>query len=103
MVDADTGTGQRIIAILLLLVAGVLSLPVSATFLDDQGSENWIIPAQPCGMAAIGAVVGAALPGLAGAGASRGRSMRIGAVVGVGLAVLGVAIFFVLLNGFRGA
>jgi hypothetical protein len=104
MVDADTGTtGQRIVAILILLVAGVLSLPVSAAFFDGEGSENWIVPVQLAAVAAVGAVVGALLPGLAGADSSRGRAMRIGAVVAVGMAVLGVAIFFVILNGFSGA
>jgi hypothetical protein len=104
MVDADTGTsgstGQRVVAVLLLLVAGVLSLPISATFLDGEGNENWIVPAQLVGMAVVGAVVGALLPGLAGSGASGARAARTGAIVGVAMAVVGIAIFFVLLNGF---
>jgi peptidoglycan/LPS O-acetylase OafA/YrhL len=107
MVDADTGTssgtGQRIAALALLLVAGVLSLPVAAAFLDGEGTENFIIPAQLVGMAAIGAVVGALLPGLARAGSSSGRAARIGAAIGVGMAILGVVVFFLLLNGFDGA
>jgi hypothetical protein len=103
---AETGTrtagstGQRVIAVVLLFVAGVVSLPISATFLDGEGNENWIVPAQLAGMALVGAVVGVLLPGLAGASASGGRAARTGALVGVGMAVLGVAIFFVLLNGF---
>ena len=104
MADTDThtsgGTAQRVIAVLVLFVAGVLSLPISATFLDGEGNENWIVPAQLAGMALVGAVVGVLLPGLAGAGASGGRAARTGAIVGVGTAVLGVAIFFVLLSGF---
>jgi hypothetical protein len=104
MVDTEAAPsgsiGQRILAVLLLLVAGVLSLPVSATFLDGEGNENWIVPAQLVGMAIVGAVVGTLLPGLAAAGASGGRAARTGAIVGVGMAVLGVAIFFVLLSGF---
>lgn len=107
MVDTDAattgGTGQRILAVLLLLVAGVLSLPISATFLDGEGNENWIVPAQLVGMALVGAVVGVLLPGLAGRGASGGRAARTGAIVGVGMAVLGVVIFFLLLSGFDGA
>jgi uncharacterized membrane protein len=39
----------------------------------------------------------------ADAGSSRGRAVRIGAVLGAALAVLGVVIFFLLLNGFDGA
>jgi hypothetical protein len=107
MVDTDAAapgrTGQRVVAVLLLLVAGVLSLPVSATFLDGEGNENWIVPAQLAGMAVIGAVVGLLLPGLAGRGASGGRAARTGALVGVGMAVVGVVIFFLLLSGFDGA
>jgi hypothetical protein len=104
MVDTEPattgGTGQRVLAVLLLLVAGVMSLPISATFLDGEGNENWIVPAQLAGMALVGAVVGVLLPGLAGAGARNGRAARTGAIVGVVTAVLGVAIFFVLLSGF---
>lgn len=104
MTDADDGTtGQRIAAVVLLLVAGTLSLPVAAAFLDDQGNENWILPAQLGGMALVGAGVGALLPGLAGAGATRGRGAKVGAGVGVAMAVLGVVVFFLLLNGFEGA
>jgi hypothetical protein len=107
VVDADTSTSgstgstvQRVAAIVLLLVAGILSLPIAAAFLDGEGNENWIVPAQLAGMAVIGAIVGALLPGLAGAGASSGRAAKIGAIVGVAMAVVGVAVFFVLLNGF---
>jgi hypothetical protein len=94
------GTGQRVLAVLLLFVAGVLSLPISATFLDGEGNENWIVPAQLAGMAVIGALVGMLLPGLARDGASGSRAAWTGAIVGVCMAVVGVAIFFVLLNGF---
>jgi multisubunit Na+/H+ antiporter MnhG subunit len=100
-VDADAGTaGQRVIAVLVLLVAGVLSQPIAAAFLDGEGSENLIIPAQLVGMALLGAAVGGVLPALAGAGSSNGHGAKVGAVLGVVLALVGVAIFFVLLNGF---
>lgn len=94
---------QRLLALTILLVAGILSLPLAAYLLDDQGSENWILPVQLGGMAALGGVVGVLLPGLARPGSSRGRAARIGALVGVGLAVLGVVVFFLLLSGFDGA
>ena len=104
MVDTEAattgGTGQRVLAVLLLLVAGVMSLPISATFLDGEGNENWIVPAQLAGMAVIGAVAGLLLPGLARDGASGRRAAWTGAIVGVCMAVVGVAIFFVLLSGF---
>jgi hypothetical protein len=104
MVDDDTaGNVQRVGAVLLLLAAGALSLPLAAALLDGEGTENWIVPAQLGGMALVGALVGAALPGLAGDGSSSGRGARFGALVGVVMAVLGVAVFFLLLNGVHGA
>ena len=96
-------TTQRIAAVVVLLVAGMLSLPVAAAFLDGEGTENWIIPAQLGGMILIGAGVGALLPGLAGAHTTTGRSARIGAGLGVVFAIVGVAVFWLLINGFDGA
>jgi hypothetical protein len=93
----------RILAYLILLVAGILSLPVSAVFFDGEGSENWILPVQLGGMAVIGALVGAATPAIAGEGASTGKRVLVGALLGLGLALIGVVLFFLLLNGFDGA
>ena len=53
-------------------------------------------------MAVIGALVGLAIRGLTGAETS-GRRALSGAAIGVGMALLGVLIFFLLLNGFDGA
>lgn len=104
MADAEAGSvGQKVAALVVLLVAGVMSLPVAALFLDGEGTENFILPAQLVAMAAIGAAVGAALPGIARAGSSRARAARVGAALGVGMAVLGVALFFFLINGIHGA
>ena len=94
---------QRAIALVVLLVVGILSLPLSAAVLDGQGTENWIIPAQLAGVAVVGAVVGYALPGLAGTGASRRRGAGVGVVAGIGGALVGVLLFLLLLNGFSGA
>ena len=96
-------TTQRVLAVVLLLVAGALSLPVAAALLDGEGTENWIVPAQVVGMVLVGAAVGALLPGLAGAHASTGRAARVGAGLGVVCAVVGVAVFWLLLNGLDGA
>lgn len=93
----------RVLAYLVLLVAGVLSLPVAAAFFDGEGSENWILPVQIGGMAVVGALVGATTPALVGEGASTGRRVVLGAVIGVVVALIGVALFFLLLNGFDGA
>ena len=96
-------SSQRVVAVLGLLVAGVLSLPVVAYFLDDQGTENWIIPVDLLVMALVGALVGRALPGLAGAGATPLRAMVVGAISGVVASFVGVVLFFLLLSGFDGA
>ena len=93
--------GQRTVALLILLVVGVVSLPVAAYFLDSPGRENWIVPAQLLAMAAIGALVGRLFPGIAGSSGS--RPVLVGAITGVVMALVGVAIFFLLLNGFSGA
>lgn len=104
MTDVEAGSSlQRVTALLLLLVAGVVSLPLAAYLLDDEGSENWIIPAQLGGMAVVGALVGMLLPGLAGSGSSTRRAALVGAAVALLMAVVGVALFFLILNGFDGA
>jgi len=102
-VASTTAVGQRIGALVILLVLGMLSLPVTAYFLDGEGTENWILPVAVVVMAVVGAVVGVALPGLAGDGATTSRSVLIGAIVGIAMLVLGVIVFFLLLNGFSGA
>ncbi len=94
---------QRWTALLILLVLGILSLPVTAYFFDGQGTENWIIPIAVLLMAILGAIVGSMLPGLAGGGATQQRGALIGAAVGVAMLVLGVVVFFLLLSGFNGA
>lgn len=71
-------TVQRVIGALVLLVAGLLSLPLAATFLDDPGNENWIVPALLLLMAAVGAGVAVALPALARAGAPTWRRALTG-------------------------
>lgn len=103
----------RLIAYPLLVVAGIVSLPVAATFLDDQGGTECDrrgrpggrrgLPAQLGGMALIGALVGLVTPSLAGDGASTQRRVVIGGLLGLGAAVVGVLLFFLLLNGFDGA
>jgi peptidoglycan/LPS O-acetylase OafA/YrhL len=93
---------QRPAAIVILLAAGVFALPLSALFLDEDGNENYILPAAFAVMALVGALVGGALPGLAGDHASRAKGRWVGALVGVGMVVLGTLIFFLLINGFEG-
>jgi hypothetical protein len=107
MTDARTDPGtqrtQRLAAMAVLLVLGVLSLPLAAAVFDGQDTENYILPAQLLGMAVLGGVVGYLLPGLGGATSRRNRSMWVGVALGLVFALLGLAVFFLLLNGFDGA
>ena len=96
-------TVQRIVGIVVLLASGILSLPVAAYFMDGQASENWIVPVQLLAMALIGASVTVALPALARAGAQAPRRTLAGVWWGLLAAFVGVLVFWVLLNGFRGA
>jgi len=104
MTDSHSAPGlQRLGALVLLLAAGIMSLPLAALALDGEGTENFILPAQLGAMAVFGAVVGYLLPGLAGSTATNRRAAWVGVAVGLLLALLGVVVFFLLLNGFDGA
>jgi uncharacterized membrane-anchored protein len=94
---------QRVVGIVVLLVLGVLSLPATAYVLDDQGAENWIVPVQLVVMAAVGAAVTVALPGLAREGATTGRRAMTGAWWGLLAAAVGVVVFWLLISGIGGA
>lgn len=87
----------------MLLAAGVFSLPLAALFLDGEDTENWVLPAAFVAMAAIGAIVGSVLPGVAGSHASASKGRWVGALIGVAMVLLGTLVFFLLLNGFDGA
>ncbi len=92
----------RVLAVLALLVLGVLALPLLASVLDGQGTENLIIPLDLVVMAVVGALVWRALPAPDPA-PSRGRTAVAGAGVGVVAALVGLLAFFLLLSGFEGA
>ena len=94
---------RRAAALLVLLVLGVISLPLVASVLDTQGTENFILPVQLVLMTALGALAGRLVPTLGGADASRRRGIIVGALLGLGAAVFGLVIFFLLLNGITGA
>lgn len=103
MAQARSMGMQRVGAIGLLLVVGVMSLPVTAYFLDGEGAENWILPVALVVAAVGGAVIGAVLPDVAGAGATVARGAVRGALIGVLMCLVGLVIFFILLSGFDGA
>ena len=94
---------RRAVALLVLLVLGVISLPLVASVLDGQGTENLILPVQLVLMGLAGALAGRLVPTLGGAEASRRRGIIVGALLGLGAAVFGLVIFFLLLNGISGA
>jgi hypothetical protein len=94
---------QRVVGIVVLLAAGMLSLPTSAFLFDDRDTENWVIVIQLVAMAAIGAAVTVAHPALAREGASTGRRATTGIWWGLLAALVGVLVFWLLLNGLGGA
>jgi hypothetical protein len=98
-----TRATQRVLGIVVLVVLGVLALPVSAFVIDGEGAENWIIVVDLVAMAAVGAVVVGALPGLARDGATTARRAMTGAWWGLLAAFVGVVVFWLLLSGFSGA
>jgi hypothetical protein len=98
-----TPSAQRVVGIVVLLLLGTLCLPLSAWFLDDQGTENWILPVALAAAAAIGAAVTIALPALAREGSSTGRRALTGIGWGLLAAAVGVVVFWFLLNGLSGA
>lgn len=91
----------KVLGVVLLLAAGVVCLPLSAAFLDDQGSENWILPVDVAAVALLGGVLGVVLPGFV-TGSNRRRAV-VGAAWGVAAAAVGLLVFFLLLSGFEGA
>lgn len=94
---------QRVAAVVVLLVLGVLSLPFVALFLDGEATQGWIIPVQLALMALVGVLVGRLVPALAGPGATPTRATAVGALAGLGAAALGLLLFFLLLSGIGGA
>jgi hypothetical protein len=94
---------RRVATLVVLLLLGFVSLPVVAGVINGQGSENWIVPVQLALMAAIGALAGRLVPTLGGADASRRRGVVVGALLGVGAAIVGVLSFFLLISGLAGA
>lgn len=98
-----TNSAQRVLGVAVLIVAGMLSLPLSATLLDGQGTENWIIPVQLVVMAVVGAALALALPALAPEGAPTPRRALTGVGWGLLAAIVGVLVYFLLISGISGA
>ena len=95
--STSTGT-QRVIALVVLVAIGLLSLPLTAAVADGESTDDLVVPLQLVLMAVVGAVVGYLLPGLGGAGSTRQRSAALGVVIGLALALVSVAVFYLLLD-----
>ena len=100
----------KMLAVVGLLVLGVVLLPLLASFLDGQGTENAILPLHLVLMAVAGALVWRGLPSPATAEATAtgprapgARVLVVGAAVGLAAAVVALVLFFLLLSGFDGA
>ncbi|HHU09675.1 MAG TPA: hypothetical protein GXZ60_06635 [Intrasporangiaceae bacterium] len=98
-----TDAVRRVIAGLVLILTGILSLPLAAAVLDGRATENLIIPAQLICMAFFGAGLAIALPSLAPAAAEPKQRALVGAGWGVLAALVGLLVFWLALNGFDGA
>ncbi|WP_436697707.1 hypothetical protein [Nocardioides sp. BYT-33-1] len=102
-----------LILFVVLVVVGCVALPLGAAVLDGSDTgEGLVVPAQILLTAAVGGLLGrvvlaAESPGIPespqGPGSPAGRPVLVGAVLGVAGALVGVAVFFLLLNGFDGA
>lgn len=94
--------GMRILVLaLLMIVLGAFTLPLSALFLDGSDTgENLIIPVALVISCLIGAVL--AVPVLEPE-IPAGKRALIGVGLGMLGLVVGVVVFFLLLNGFDGA
>lgn len=103
---SDTAVGRRpgrvAVVVIALCVLSVLVLPASAYVLD-RVNENWILPVHFAVLAIAGIFAWTAIPGLARPDASRGVRIIVGAIVGLLTGLVGIGVFFLLLNGFTGA
>lgn len=98
----------RTLAVVGLLVLGVLALPLLASVLDGPSTENLVLPLDLVLMAVVGALVWRAVPDRVAAGPapverSPRRDLLVGAGVGLAAALVGIVLFFLLLNGLDGA
>lgn len=97
-------TALRFIAIAGLVLAALVGLPLWAAVLDGSSStENLIIPVHLVAMMLLGAAATAAVPALASPDVSGNARLLIGAGWGLLAAIVGLLVFWFLLNGLGGA
>ena len=92
---------RTLVLAVVMVVLGALTLPLSAAFLDGSDTgENLIMPVALVISCLIGALL--AVPVL-DPDVPTGRKVATGAGLGLLGLLVGVIIFFLLLNGFDGA
>lgn len=87
-----------------LVLVGCLALPLTAAVLDGSATgEDLVLPVYVAATVAVGAGLGVVvLPGGPGRPSTSRRALT-GAGLGLLGAAVGLALFFLLLNGFEGA
>lgn len=63
------------------IIPAALALPLTAMFLDQKVDENLLLPISLGAAAGVGALAGAAMPGMFGSGRTRLAAAAIGAGV----------------------
>lgn len=89
-------------AVVVLVLLGVLSLPLVALVVDTI-DENLIAPVHVGLVLAAGIATWTLVPGVAAPGMPTSRRIALGAVVGFLSALTAYLVFFLLLNGLSGA
>ncbi len=93
---------RRLIAVAVLIMLGVISLPMVAAVIDTI-DENLIAPVHIALMLATGVGLWTLVPGVASPDQSTARGVAVGAAVGFVGAVAAYLLFFWMLSGPSGA
>ena len=81
------------------IAPALLALPIASAFLDTAPAAGFVAPAVGAtGALALGVGVGALLPQIAGAGATRMQGMQLGAGLGLAAAATGYIALYALLG-----
>lgn len=95
------GYRRVVIAAGLGLLALVL-FPTTSAFLDET-REGWVLPVFVAVMVVVGALVWAFVPMVVGETRHVAHRAAVGAVAGLGAALMAMLVFYLLLRGYSGA